>query len=196
MKNDEFPEIDADRHCCSDSSCCTPRPSGPSRAFKTGAVSIVLLLAAGVSAYSLFWRDSDPGGAGCGAGVGCGSGCAIGTSIALLDQRLIGADFGLVVLSDTAGASIIAATIGEVAARVMTTARQLKVINLTQQDPLFPAVMSKYSVAAYPAVIALGGASSMVFTGEQITSEALWQIFQKFGSAEAMCCPADNPGKK
>jgi hypothetical protein len=195
MKKDGFPMMDSNCNCSGGASCCKPPASGPSRAFKTGVFTLVLLLALGVSTYSLFWRDSGIDVAGCDPGAG-GCGGAVVTGIAFLDQQFIGADFGLVVLADASGSPTTTAAVGDVAARIMTTTRKLKVVNLTPDDPLFSAVIRKYALSTSPAVIALGGTGHVVLRGPQITAETLWQTFQKFGSTAANCCPADNPGKK
>ncbi len=192
---DPFGELSCD--CSEGSSCCAPPSGGPSKALKTGILTVIVLLALGVSAYSLFWRDSGAGAAGCDPGAGgCGSGCAISTGIPLLDQRLIGADFGLVVIIDETEAPTTSAAIGSVAARIMATDQTMRVINLTSDDPVASAIIDKYSPASYPAVIALGGTSNATFAGAEITEDALWQTFQAFGHAAAVCSPTDNSDDK
>lgn len=183
--------------CSNDPACCAPSPSGLSRAWKTGIFTIVILVAVGISAYSLFWHDPGNNVGGCGFGAGgCETGCAILTGIPTLDQQLIGVDFGLVVIPAETGSSETSAAIGGVAARLMAASARFRVINLSDDDPTTRKVIDKYALAAFPSVVALGGTNSAVFVGDEITEETLWQASQKFSAATAACRPANSPSAR
>jgi hypothetical protein len=175
--------------CCDGGDCCSTPSSGGR--LKTFLFTAIIVLAVGVGAYSLFLREPEQV-AGCGPGSSCGpvSSCvptspitSIRASVSL-DDQLKGLDCAVLIFlrdgdklsreQDDAVSSAIAV--------LKEKEINVEVATVPQSDPQFEAGLERFGISRMPSVVVLSNSGSGVRDFDNISYDAIMDIFNKVHS--------------
>ena len=177
------------RDCCGSGDCCSDTDSNKTSGFKTIAFTAVIVLAIGVTAYSLFFKSADAGKAGCDPATVIAPLESLSV-IPELNNMLGDLDFAMVVISDSE--TVIAGEITEAVESALTEAKltteKAGVIFLKSRDTGYDMVVDEYTITAFPAVLALGRYGDRLLIRSGISIETLMLAHKLTASAPAPCC--------
>ena len=194
MNNQEREAGDKNESCCEGTDCCSVssyEKKGIRKRWKTVIFTIVVLLAIGVTAYSIFLHDEDNNGYGSST-AGCAAPCGIVTTITGLDEKIAGLDFAMVMMLDSEEEipEGLTESIEAAATRIKSMNKAAGILILRPDDIEFSETVRKFNIDKFPAVLTLGRNCSAVLSQGKITEEALMSEYQKTSSVESSCCPS------
>ncbi|MEE9553828.1 MAG: hypothetical protein V3W18_05970 [candidate division Zixibacteria bacterium] len=185
----ELDNNDENQNCCGPGECCSDTDPNKNKGFKSIAFTAIIVLAVGVTTYSLFFKSADAGKAACDP-VAIIAPLENLTAIPELDNLLGDLDFALIVIS---GSDI--ETPGEIPNILDSALSEIKlktekagVINLLPGDSGYDKVIEEYTITGFPAVLALGRYGHRLLIRSGITIETLILAHKISASAPAPCC--------
>jgi hypothetical protein len=184
-------EIDDQKSCC-EGGDCSPRDYG-NKTIKTIAFAFIILLALGVTSYSLFFRDKEASLADCDPGAVAKPLEEI-TKIPALQERLSGADLALLVFTETD--EILPVEISEMIDKSFSLIRDetsnSKIIILSPDDPDYEEAVDYYIITGFPSVMVLGRYAEKLLVGKGISEERILKAHDIVSNPPAPCCSIIN----
>jgi len=172
------------RECCGAGDCDCESLSKKNTGPKTFIFSAIIVLAAAIAVYSLFFKSAGAGKAGCLPGAAARPQETLST-IPALNDRIGELDFVFVVLDDSKTdkiSQIIESSLSNI------NSAEAGVIVMGPDDELFATVADQYAITGFPAVLSLGRYGNKLLIRGNITMESLIQAHKLAATAPAPCC--------
>ena len=170
--------------CCDGGQCCPPGPGGGRRfsgRWKTPVFTVVILLACGVAAYSLFWRGNNAASTSC-CPPGSPEAAACGQTVANPGFDHETAPVGLSVTALFSGEVSLSSeqlnTIGDLRAAVESHGEQMQFQSLLPTDSGYRKLVEQNKVASFPAFVVTGQEGVLVLNGDQFDIDTIKVVFK------------------
>ena len=197
--------------CCDQEDCCppssrnkTPETTGGRRWWKTAVFAVVMLIVAGMIAYSILAPETDA------TNIPISEVSAASTTPSLpdnspatpssgeltslynLDVIFADHDFIFVILpaSDSESTTEAARLVAEAEAKIQAQDVRVGIFTLSQDNPEFATTADRWSIFQFPAVLALYKDGSGQLVAYDITETKLLQAYLgACGGTSSSCCP-------
>ncbi|MCP4583958.1 MAG: hypothetical protein GY839_20295 [candidate division Zixibacteria bacterium] len=175
--------------CCGGADCGCNTPSSGSangKGWRTFIFTAVILLAVGVTGYSLISKK-DSASSGCAPGTACGIDgiCAIPCDttvlVTVIDKKLAEADFIMAVFLDTDMEILpdIAKNLESVTSKIQAMGKRALTLIIHPGDPGYQEAASKYYINSLPTLLTLGENGATVLTWDNISTGNLMLEFYR-----------------
>lgn len=169
--------------CCEGGECCTPGPGGSGRfssRWKTLVFTVVILLACGVAAYSLFRRGNNAASTSC-CPPGSPEAAACGQATGNIGFDHEAAPVGLSVTALFSGEVLLTSeqlnTIGDLRAAVECHGEQMQFQSLQPTDSAYRGLVEQHQVASFPTFVVTGREGALVLSGDQFNIDTVEVVF-------------------
>ncbi len=169
--------------CCEGGQCCPPgqvRDKGKSARWKTLAFTAVVLLACGVTAYSLFWRGDSAATTSC-CPPGSPAAAACGQTAANPGFDHEAAPVGLCLTALLSGEESLSSeqltAIGDLRAAAESRGEQLQFELLQPADSEYQKLVELNRVVSLPAFVIRGQEGILVLSGDQFGIDTVKKVF-------------------
>ncbi len=185
MANNENNDLNQSS-CCSGGEC-SPKDGGGGF-FKTSIFAIIIILALGVTAYSLFFKKNA-------ATADCAPGAVPKpveylSEVPGLREELSENDFAILVFSDgyNETSSEIKGTLDNCMKIIQSKSPGTEMLVLTPEAPYYQEAVDHYVITGFPAVLTLGRYGNRLLIRSGITDLKLLAAYNDI-SAPPACCP-------
>lgn len=175
--------------CCGQGDCCSDTNPKKNRGFKTVVFAAVIVLAIGVTAYSLFFKSADAGKAGCDPTTMIAPLENLST-IPELNEMLVDLDFAFVIISDSdiEVPGGISETVESAMSEIKLKTEKSRIVFLKPGDPGYDSITDEYTITGFPAVLALGRYGDRLLIRSGITVETLILAHKISAIPPVPCC--------
>lgn len=177
------------QNCCGPGECCSDADQKNNKGFKTVIFTAVIVLAIGVTAYSLFFKSADAGKVGCVPGA-VPEPLENLSAIPELNDMLGDLDFAFVIISDSdiEIPGEISGTVESAMSEIKLKNEKAGVVFLKPGNPGYDTIADEYTITGFPAVLALGRYGHRLLIRSGITVETLLLAHNISATPPVPCC--------